>query len=64
MFVNLLYLDNFNINVGAIYYPVPDFNNPPVVYPTDDYSYGGNSSGRRSLGTDDNNAASAGTFLE
>ena len=40
MFVNLLYLDNFNINVGAIYYPVPDFNNPPVVYPTDDYYYG------------------------
>ena len=30
--------------MGAIYYPVPDLDNPTAVYPTDDYhysSYGG-----------------------
>ena len=34
-------IDNYDINVGAIYYPVADYNNPPVVYPTDDaFAYG------------------------
>ena len=47
----MLIIDNYDINVGAIYYPVADLYNPPPVYPTDDYHYsaygygGGNPTG-------------------
>ena len=39
------FIDNYDINVGAIYYPVADLYNPPVVYPSSDsYSYYGSGS--------------------